>query len=283
MPQLETERIGIVGLGAIGGSLALAWRDVAPLRAWSRDKADRDAAQAAGIAVGAGHDAAWARDMADSTAVVLAVPLDQLAPVVRLLVPQLPDECLVLHVGSLQNREAVGLTEAEFRRVLGTHPIAGSERSGFSAANGAMFRDATLRAEARATETERGRIDGLWRAAGIARVVWQDADAHDALMAWVSHLSQLTATAMASVLAERGIPPRDVGPGARDATRLAVSDFGMWAPILGRAPVDSAIAARRLARALHELGDALEAHDARSLERIWQEARSWRTHAEALA
>jgi len=274
------ERIGIVGLGAIGGSLALACRDAAPVLAWSRDAADREGARAAGIDVCGGDDAEWPRAIAVATILVVAVPMDELAHVVAALLPHLPDECLLLHASSLQRREALGLSETELGRVLGTHPIAGSERSGFAAADSAMFRGATVRAEARATAPVRARVETLWRAAGAVRVVWDDAAAHDALMAWVSHLSQMASTALAAVLAEQGISPRDLGPGARDVTRLAKSDFGMWAPILAKAPQETVIAMRRLTSALRCLGDALEAHDAPTLGRTWNESRAWRTSAE---
>jgi prephenate dehydrogenase len=218
--------------------------------------------------------------MAASTTVMLAVPVSELAHVVRAVLPHLPDECLVLHASSLQRREALGLTEMEFRRVLGTHPIAGAERSGFAAADPAMFRGATVRAEARATGADRAGIETLWRGAGVARIIWDESAAHDALMSWISHLSQITATALAAVLAEEGISPRDLGPGARDATRLAASDLVMWAPILERAPPETVVAVRRLTSALRGLGDALEAHDAPTVAQTWQDARSWRMRAE---
>jgi prephenate dehydrogenase len=222
-------------------------------------------------------------ELRGSAAVVVAVPIDELASVARQLLPRLPDECLVLHASSLQRREALGLTEPEFRRILGTHPIAGSERSGFSAADRGMFRGATVRAEARATDAERARIETLWRRVGVARVVWGDAVAHDELMAWVSHLPQLTATALAAVLAQRGIASDTVGPGARDATRLAASDLHIWTPILQRAPRETIEALRRLTRTLDDVREALEARDAKSLVTIWDKARAWKTGAEERA
>ena len=99
-------------------------------------------------------------------------------------------------------------------------------------------------------------------------------------MSWVCHLSQLTATALAAVLAQQGIAAHELGPGARDATRLAASDYAMWAPILDKAPRETVAAVRRLTSALQRLGDALEGHELDALEEAWQDARSWRTRAE---
>ena len=271
----DRERIGIVGLGAIGGSLALALRDRQPLIAWSRDAADRAAARAAGIHVGT-NDQSWPDELAGSTVVVIAVPLDDVAGILRRLLATLPDESLILHASSLQRREALGLSEAEFARVLGTHPIAGSERSGFGAADSGRFRGATVRAEARATHPQRRRIEMVWRTAGIERIAWSDAEDHDALMAWVSHLPQLASTALAAVLTAEGIARRDAGPGARDLTRLASSDLSMWAPILRHAPPATAEAVRSLTATLAGLAEALERGDQPAIEHAWMRARAWR-------
>jgi prephenate dehydrogenase len=283
MSRRDQERIGIVGLGAVGGSLALALRDRVPLLAWSRDATDRGAARAAGIHVCREAGSTWTDEMANTTLVVIAVPLDEVASVAREMLTRLPDEALVTHTASLQSRDALGMSEEESRRVLGTHPIAGSERSGFAAADAGMFRGATVRAEARATNVERQRIEKLWLDTGVARVTWGDAAAHDSLMSWVSHLPQLTSTALAAVLGQQAIAPLDVGPGVRDTTRLASSDFGMWAPIFRHAPRETVEGLRRLTSTLDALADALERHDATSIARSWEQARAWRASAEKLA
>ena len=272
------ERLGIIGLGAVGGSLALAWGDRARLIAWSRDPADRASARAAGVVVT--DEARWREDMQSRTVVVIAVPPSEVAAVVRDLLASVPDECLVLHTTSLQGGDALGLADDIRHRVLGTHPIAGSERSGFSAANRDMFRGATLRAEARASDAERQRIETLWRRVGISRIVWDDAGAHDVLMSWISHLPQLTSTALAAVLANRGIAPADVGPGARDATRLASSDPAMWTSILEHAPRETVDALRCLTSSLEALRAALDEHDPAGIAAIWEKARAWRTRVE---
>lgn len=283
MSAIEQDRIGIVGLGAIGGSLALALREQAPLLAWSRDAADRDAARAAGISLCPGGHSTWAEELGASTVIVVAVPLDEVASVVRQLLTAVPDECALVHASSLQRREALGLTEAEFVRVIGAHPVAGSERSGFGAANPALFQGATVRAEARASAALRSGIERLWRAAGAVRVVWDDAEVHDERMAWVSHLPQLTATALGAALAQRATALRDLGPGGREMTRLAASDLAMWAPILERAPRETVEALRCLTSTLGVLCEALDAHNAMSLADVWGQARDWKLSAEESA
>ena len=278
MSALLEDRIGIVGLGAIGGSLALALRDRARVMAWSRDATDRDGARAAAIPL-CDDDSRWAEAMGESTAILIAVPIDELASVVRRLTAAVPDECVLIHTSSLQQREALGLREPDFARILGAHPLAGSEGSGFTAADRDMFQGATVRAEARAAPPQRERVERVWRAAGAARIVWEDAAAHDALMAWVSHLPQLTATALAAAMAQRGMAFGDLGPGGRGMTRLAASDFGMWGPILQRAPRETVDALRCLTSTLDALREAVEARDGRSLSDVWTQARAWKRGA----
>ncbi len=275
MPQRADEVVGIVGLGAVGGSLALSLSERLPAIAWSRNRLDRDAARDAGIDV-RGDDTTWGRAMDGATIIVLAVPLDAIAPVARDLRQQVGEDVLILHTGSLQRREALSFTTSEFARVIGTHPMAGSERSGFAAARADLFRGATVRAEERASEQARGRIEGLWREAGCARVVWNNAVAHDALIGRISQLPQLVAAALGASLADAGVRRDDLGPGARDMTRLASSDPSMWLPLLAQAPPETVDGIRRLTSALAELAEAIERRDTSTIQTLLERGRVWR-------
>ena len=280
MPS-SRERLGIVGLGAIGGSLALALRDIAEVVVWSRDPADRDAATATGLSIAPEEVGGRAKAFQRASMLVIAVPLDQVASVAQSAIESVPDECLVTHVGSLQSRPALGLSDYLHARVIGTHPVAGAERSGFGAARANMFRGACLRAESRATPAQRARIEDLWRSAGITRVVWDEAGRHDALMAWVSHLPQLTATALSATLAQGAVEASALGPGGRDMTRLAVSDLAMWKPLLERAPRETTAALGQLTRTLQDLREAIERHDSETLAALWEKGRVWKNAEDA--
>ena len=284
MPALNEDRIGIVGLGAIGGSLALALRNRAEVVAWSRNAADREGARAAGITVCSGAHSAWAEEMGAAATIVIAVPLNEVAGVARQLMTAVPDECVLLHASSVQRRDALGLGEAEFARVLGAHPVAGSERSGFTAADRDMFHGATVRAEARASTAHRARIESVWRAAGAARIVWDDAAAHDELMAWVSHLPQLAATALASCSGGARDRVRRPGTwGARnDASRRERSRH-VGADPRTRPARDRRGAAPPCECARMRFARLCETHDARSLAHLWGQARGWKRGAEESA
>ena len=268
----------ILGLGAIGGSLALALvQRGARVRAYSLSADDRRLAERAGIGVaGSAVDSA-----VDATMVVLAVPIGQLGGALRELLPALDPHCVVAHVGSVQARRAFALTDAEWSRVIGTHPLAGSHESGFSAARADLFAGAAVSVESRASHSVRRAVEALWVSAGAREIVYRDAEEHDRLMAWVSHLPQLAATALASTLAERGLRPADLGPGARDTTRLAASALELWQPIICPAQSETLRAVEALEDALRDLRRVLATGDPALLANSWERAADWRRAVEA--
>ncbi len=271
--------VAILGLGVIGGSLA---RALIHDRAWTvtgfaASETDRLAAASSGIAVAPTLEEAVAP--AGDGVVMIAVPLDRIAEVATATLRVAPG-ALVLHAGSLQGVAAVRLPDGLRERVFGTHPIAGTHRAGFTASRADLFRGASVSIESRLGLPDRDRAGALWRAAGATRLEIREAGEHDALMAWVSHLPQLVATALASVLDAGGAPPDAFGPGARDTTRLAQSSFELWRPILERAPRETLEALRAARDALTALERELTGGPTAPLEHRWHRARTWRAKLE---
>ena len=271
--------VGIIGLGTIGGSLALALRERGiDVRGFAARHTDRSAAGRAGIFICESLD-----DLIDtSRTIVLAVPLDQLAPLTRDVRVRRSMASLICHTVGLQQPALLGLEPDAGRVPLGTHPLAGSHRSGFPSARGDLFTGATVSIDAHGAEDSRRLAHQLWSAVG-ATTIERDAEAHDALMSWVSHLPQLAATALASVLSQRRIAAADTGPGARDATRLAASSLEMWRPLLDHAPASTVEALTALEAELTRIREAIAAGDAAALASQWESARSWRLSLETSA
>lgn len=265
--------VGVVGLGAIGGSLlrALANRG-AGARGWARDLSDVLAARAAGLDAHEWESPSGAAPHADLF--VLAVPLDELASVARRVRGTSPGATL-LHTGGLQRLEALELGVELSSAVYGAHPLAGSDRSGFDASSDSMFENRLVLAESRAPTAVRARIESLWSAVG-ARVEYLDAVEHDRTVAWMSHLPQLASIALAATLEASGIPGSRLGTGGRDATRLAASSLLSWRPILDRAPPDSIAALRALESSVAALRQAMEEGEQEILAEQWSRARRWR-------
>lgn len=170
-------------------------------------------------------------------------------------------------------------------RVLGTHPLAGSHLTGFGAARRDLFRNAVVFVEQRGSPRQKEDAELFWSLAGARRIEYATAHDHDDAMAWMSHLPQLASTALAATMArtaERPLPVRP-GPGARDATRLAMSNYEMWRPILERAPEETLSALRALESGVQDLRAALENDDWQTIRDLWLRAASWREAAEPSA
>lgn len=245
------------------------------VRGWSASPSDREQAAAARVQVSSEEGgAAAACDGAGI--VVLAVPIHTVAEVAGSVRGVLARNAKLLHVCGLQSREALGVDASTHERLIGTHPLAGSHDTGFGASRPELFVDAVISAEERADPRERACIEWLWHTVGARRVDYRSAEAHDRLMAWVSQLPQLTATALAATLAAGGIEAKTIGTGARDTTRLAASDLGSWPTLLAGTPRELDSALELLSSTIADLREALNTGDDESLAAIWNSARAWR-------
>jgi len=267
--------VAVIGLGCIGGSLARALiAQEVEVRGWSASPSDREQAAAARVQVS--HTGGAAAACEGAGIVVLAVPIHTVAEVADSVRGALARNAKLVHVCGLQSREALGVDDSTHARLIGTHPLAGSHDTGFGASRPELFVDAVISAEERANPSERTCIEWLWHTVGARRVDYRNAEAHDRLMAWVSQLPQLTATALAATLAAGGIEARTIGSGARDTTRLAASDLGSWPTLLAGTPRELDAALELLSDTIADLRAALETGDSAALAAIWNSARAWR-------
>ena len=282
MAALEGAEVAIIGLGVIGGSAALRVNERGTkVRGFSTSDADRALAAHAGLAVASSVDEA----VRDVGLVLIAVPLDHICTVATQVIGAAPSSATILHAGSLQRVEALrGLPEV-MARLIGTHPLAGSHKTGFAAARRDLFRDAIVFVEQRAGARQREDAELFWSLAGARRIEYASAHDHDDAMAWMSHLPQLASTALAATLDSSEARPLAAGPGpgARDSTRLAMSNYEMWRPILERAPEATLSALRTLEASVQDLRAALENHDWKAIRDLWLRAAAWRESAEPRA
>ena len=275
--------VAIVGLGVIGGSAALRMRERGtPVRGFTTSARDRAEAEKAGIAVTATLDDA----VREVGLVLIAVPVDRISAVGDEVVGAAPPRATILHAGSLQREAALGALPEIAARLVGTHPLAGSHESGFAGARADLFRAATVFVERRADPRQREDAELFWSLAGARHIEYATASAHDDAMAWISHLPQLASNALGATLAAAAAEaPNDrprvpLGPGARDATRLALSPVDMWQPILERAPAATLEALRSFEGTVHRLRIALEEQNWAELRELWESASRWRIGAE---
>lgn len=274
--------VAIVGLGLMGGSVA---RDLAALgiRVLGHDRdpsALRDAMDAGVVAAPLGDGLAGV-ERAD--VVIMATPVDEgprmLALIARALqaAPDTVATRLVTDVGStkrsiLQAAATHGLES----RFVGAHPLAGDHRWGWRASRRELFSGARVYlCPADGVDPEALALaHTLWGALGATPEPC-DAAAHDDLLAWSSHLPQLSATALALALHRSGVGRTLLGPGGRDTTRLAGSSPEMWTAIARDNATALTAAVELLERQLGELRSVLATGDATRLRSLFSTAQDW--------
>jgi prephenate dehydrogenase len=272
-PAFET--IAIVGLGLIGGSIALAVRERWPsVRVVAVDRPPVLAHAAGSGAIDRG--AASVAEIGKTDLVVLAAPVRQN---VQLLgeVARLDASALITDVGGTKRDIVAAAAQLPVGRCfLGGHPIGGAERGGFGFARPDLFRGKPWIFTPDAT-TPAGvleRLSQFVRGLG-ARPTTMNADDHDRLMAFVSHLPQLTASALMQVVGHEAADGLKLaGRGLTDTTRLASSPVSSWrevcaanADVLGAA-LDELIATLTKLRADLQGGSVVE--------EVFDEAAKWR-------
>jgi len=271
-------RLGILGLGAIGGSLARQAKaaGIPRVLGWSPEPAERVAAVQQGALDDAPHSAAEVAGRAEL--LILAAPPVANLDLLTRLAPRLAAGALVSDVGSVKRAavaraESLGLNA----RFAGSHPLAGTERSGFESSRADLFRGAVVYVTpARGGEAAAREVAHFWESVCEAQPVVMDAARHDAQLAVTSHLPQIVASLLGQYLARHLPPGAGLGPGARDATRLAASEPRLWTEILLLNRDEVLPALRSLEEPLGELERALEAGDEGAVREWLGVASRWR-------
>ena len=269
-------RMAVIGVGQIGGSVALGARvagAVTEVVAWSRTRDKLERAQALGIIDRAARSTAEAARGAG--VVVLATPVRSLGEAAAAIARELDEGALVFDVGSVK---AAAIASVEPKLPPGAfvpcHPIAGTERVGPDAASPLLFegKRCVICPTPRSNEQNVATVERLWTSLG-AEPVRMTAQLHDRVFGAGSHLPHVAAYSLAAAL---GALAPDVIEGLRrlptsslrDTTRVAASSPAMWRDIFldNRSEVLPLIEA--LASQLQELRAAVAAGDAERIEKL---------------
>ncbi len=269
------ESIAIVGVGLIGGSVGLAARARWPgIRVLGVDRREvlREALSLGAITDESTELAA----VPGADLVLLAAPVGRNVALLAELAPRLGSATVATDVGSTK-RDIVRAAHGQSGAFLGGHPLAGAATPGVSSAREQLFRGRPwiLTPTAQTPPELLLRVSEFVQALGALPEV-MEADQHDRLMAFVSHLPQLTASALLHTVGQAvGEPGLALsGPGLADTTRLASSPADIWTDILSSNAdnVDAALDA--LARVLGELRTGL--HGGYDVARTFASAAGWR-------
>ncbi len=231
------DRVALIGLGLIAGSMGLAMREAGLVRevvGHARSARTREVALARGLCDRVCATAADA--VAGADLVVLAVPVGAMGALAAEIGPHLARGATVTDVGSVKRAviDAVAPHMPEGVHFVPGHPLAGTEHSGPESGFAALFRNRwwLLTPEPGTDPAATDRMAGLCRAIG-AKVDVMDADHHDLVLAVTSHTPHLIAYTMVGVADDLArVTESEViqfsAAGFRDFTRIAASDPVMW-------------------------------------------------------
>ena len=241
--SILVETISIIGLGLIGGSFAKALKENGAARkvvGFDRSPDELSLGLSMGVIDEAAQSLKHAVESAD--VVVLAVPVRAVESVLAEVKYDFKKNAILTDVGSVKgcfvkavDNAFLDVAQADRPIVVPGHPIAGSEKSGVSAANSSLFSNHKVILTPLTTQNQEAvaLVSSLWSSCG-ADVLEMGVDHHDDVLAATSHLPHLIAFSLVDTLAGEGDSKeifKYAAGGFRDFTRIAASDPVMWSDI----------------------------------------------------
>ena len=282
--RVQFQKITIIGVGLLGGSIGLAAKrrklanEVAGFVRRENSLKDCEKAGAVDFAT---TDLLAA--VSNSDLIILCTPLAQMLPLAKQFLLALKRGAIVTDVGSVKSgvmRELESLVKKSGAHFIGSHPMAGAEKTGVAAARENLFENAVcvLTPTKKSSAVAVCKLEQFWQSLG-ARVLKLDAAQHDLLVSRSSHLPHVVAATLANLVLNPASPKTQsqlCATGFRDTTRIASGSPEMWR--------DIALANRKnLSRSLDafvaELGKfqtALKSGNDEALEKIFATAKARR-------
>ncbi len=273
------DRLGVIGLGAIGGSVAwgAARSGVSRILGYSPDRRD---------AVGAARHGAVTEVATDARRVVLGADFLVLAAP-----PGATLELLREHAALIRQRGLLSTDVASVKGPVialaaqlglgatfaGSHPLAGTHDRGFRGARPDRFEQAVVYVSpVDEASTAINEVSDFWSRVFGALPVQIQAGRHDEMVAWTSHLPQVVSSALAVALARHAPEGARLGRGALDTTRIAAGSVEMWADILLMNREVLMASLEGFHPVINELREALTRGDSHAITGLLEEGARWR-------
>ncbi|MGC3958945.1 MAG: prephenate dehydrogenase/arogenate dehydrogenase family protein [Verrucomicrobiota bacterium] len=281
---MRWNKITLVGVGLLGGSLGLALRRrklAKEIAGYVRREASIKECERAGATDYATTDLLAAVSGADL--VVLCTPLAQMRSLVQQMRPALKRGAIVTDVGSVKAnvvKDVEALAHKAGAHFVGSHPMAGGEKQGVLAARENLFECAVcvVTPTRKTNATALRKVEALWKDVG-ARLLRTTPDDHDALVSRSSHLPHLMAATLANLVLDPKLPKEQAklcAAGFRDTTRIASGSPEMWRDI---ATTNRKHLTRTLSRFIGDSGRfqaALQRGDAKAITKFFETAKQRR-------
>ena len=236
---MHFRKITIVGVGLLGGSIGLAARQrklAREVAGFVRRAASLRDCERAGAVDFATTDLLAA--VSNSDLIILCTPLAQMRALAQQIIPALKRGAIVTDVGSVKAdvvRELESIIANAGAYFIGSHPMAGAEKTGVTAARKNLFENAAcvLTPTKKTNSAALKKLEQFWKSLG-ARVLKMDAAQHDLLVSRSSHLPHVIAAALADLVLDPANPKTQsqlCATGFRDTTRIASGSPEMWRDI----------------------------------------------------
>ena len=277
-------RLAIIGIGLIGGSLSLALKQAGQVKhvvGYARNEATRERALSLGIidTAAASIEAA----VAEADVILLAVPMGAMASVLAEMAPHLTDNMIITDAGSTKAgvvKAASDILGNSISQFVQGHPIAGTEKSGPSAAFATLYQDHKViltpmkQTNVSAVET----IKTMWQQTG-AEVSEMTVEHHDLILAATSHIPHLLSFNLVGLLAQNEDVDevlRYAAGGFRDFSRIASSNPVMWRDIFLSNHDAILTLLQQYQQQLTEIEQAIQEQDGDYLMTLFQSAKTAR-------
>ena len=281
---MHWKKVALIGVGLLGGSVGLALKRARLARSvtgFVRRRASIRECKRAGAVDIASLDLEDAVRGADL--IILCTPIAQMKRLVGQMTPFLGKGAIITDVGSVKGsvvHQLESLAKRAGAHFVGSHPMAGAERMGVSAAKADLFKDAVcVVTPTRGTPKKALRkVEGFWKSLG-SRVLRLSPEAHDRLVSKSSHLPHVVATVLAhSVLApDNPSAQRQLcANGFRDTTRIASGSPEMWRDIALANKTNLRRTLSSFIRDLRKFHALLERADEKAITKFFEEAKSRR-------
>lgn len=270
MKPLNT--VAIIGVGLIGGSLGLALRQRALARTVvgigrtaSRLRMAEEIGAVSWVTTDVGQG------VADADLIVVCTPVAHVVDYVQQVSCACPPDALITDAGSTKGKicRALAAGLAGGGAFVGSHPLAGSEKSGPEFADPNLFEGCVTVVTPAGTSAERrvAELESFWQSLG-ARVLRMSPDEHDWAVAEISHLPHLLASALAAAADPQYLML--AAGGWRDTTRVAAGDVELWRQIFSENRRHVLQSLDKFEKVLSEFRQALKGNDPAELMRLLQ-------------
>jgi prephenate dehydrogenase len=282
--RVQFRKITIVGVGLLGGSIGLAVKHrklAREVAGFVRPAASFKECEKAGAVDFVTTDLHAAVSNADL--VILCTPLAQMRPLVEKMIPALKRGAIVTDVGSVKAgvvRELESLIAKAGAHFVGSHPMAGAEKTGVGAARENLFENAVcvVTPAKKSNKAALKKVERFWKSIG-ARVLKLPPEQHDLLVSRTSHLPHVVAAMLANLVLNPATPKTQAAlcaNGFRDTTRIASGSPEMWRDIALANRKNLSQAVDAFVAELKKLQSALKSGDDNAVEKIFATAKQRR-------